>query len=269
VQFRQKALSRLQSPEELDVPVRLARPRGRLALAVTAIVVAGAGFWAVTGTIAAKVSAAGVLTHGQGGYLLQSPLAGQVTGVFAHEGDRLALGAPVLSLMTADKKAQTVPMGASGRVTALWVRVGAPVTVGASLATVERMKNPGDPLMAVLYLPQSGGPAVPVGAPVELTVQSVPVQQFGVLRGHVQQVGTTPETQAQIAGFLGDSRLAEQLSARGTTVPVLVRLDASAATKSGLAWSSAGGPPFQLQSATLVSGDVYARSKHPIDWVLP
>lgn len=269
MQFRQKALSRLQSPEELDVPVRLVRPRGRFALAVTAIVIAAAGYWAATGAIASTVSAAGVLTHAQGSYALRSPLAGQVTGIFAHEGDRLVAGAPVLSVLTADKKAEIVPMGASGRVTVLSVRIGALITVGADLATVERIENPGDPLMAVLYLPQADGSTVPVGASVELTVQSVSVRQFGLLRGRVQTVGRTPQTQAEIAGFLGDGQLAEQLSAQGATVPVLVRLEAAAGTKSGFAWSSASGPPYELQSATVVSGDIYARSKHPIDWVLP
>ena len=44
MQFRQKALSKLQSPEELDVPVHLARPQGRLVLTVTVLIMAVAGF---------------------------------------------------------------------------------------------------------------------------------------------------------------------------------------------------------------------------------
>ncbi|ARX88421.1 hypothetical protein SMD44_07908 [Streptomyces alboflavus] len=42
MQFRQQALSKLQSPEELDVPVRYARPQGLLVLAVTLVVMAAA-----------------------------------------------------------------------------------------------------------------------------------------------------------------------------------------------------------------------------------
>src|ERR1700730_1540514 len=57
VQFRQKALSKLQSPEELDVPVHLARPQGRLVLAVTVVVMAVACFWAVTGSVSPELSA--------------------------------------------------------------------------------------------------------------------------------------------------------------------------------------------------------------------
>ena len=74
MQFRQKALSKLQSPEELDLPVRFARPQGWLVLLVTVVVMAGAGYWAVTGTVSSKLSAPGILTHAQGSYVLQSPV---------------------------------------------------------------------------------------------------------------------------------------------------------------------------------------------------
>ena len=42
--------------------------------------------WAVTGTVSSKLAAPGVLTHAQGSYVLQSPVAGQVTAVHAKAG---------------------------------------------------------------------------------------------------------------------------------------------------------------------------------------
>jgi len=81
VQFRQQALAKLQSPEELDLPVRFARPQGWLVLSVTVVVMAAASVWAVTGSVASTVNAAAVLTHGEGSYILQSPAAGQITAV--------------------------------------------------------------------------------------------------------------------------------------------------------------------------------------------
>lgn len=100
MQFRQQALSKLQSPEELDLPVRFARPQGRLVLAVTVAVMAAACFWAVTGSVSSTLSAPGILTHAQGSYVLQSPVAGQVTGVLAKEGQTLPAGAPLLKVRT-------------------------------------------------------------------------------------------------------------------------------------------------------------------------
>ncbi|MFJ1565685.1 ABC transporter transmembrane domain-containing protein [Streptomyces erythrochromogenes] len=128
------------------------------------------------------------------------------------------------------------------------------------------MRDPEDPLVAVLYVPGGSGPAIPVGATVDLSVQSVPRQQFGMLRGRVTEVGRAPLTQAQIAGFLGDGGLAEQFSRHGGPVAVVVRLERSASTTSGYRWSSADGPPYAVDSRTPVSGAVHLAAQRPVDW---
>ncbi|WP_107426555.1 HlyD family efflux transporter periplasmic adaptor subunit, partial [Streptomyces albireticuli] len=230
MQFRQQALSKLQSPEELDIPVRFARPQGRLALAVTVTVMAVAGIWACTGTVTSKLSVTGVLTHAGGGYLLQSPFAGQVTEVLAEEGRPLAAGAPLLRIST-DRGDRIVRVVAGGRVTNLAARTGSVLTTGADVATVERSGNPGDPMVAVLYVPAGSARTVPVGATVDLSVPSAPRGRGGALRGRVKTVGRAPQTRAQITGFLGDRRLAEEFSRKGDPVAVLVELEGSAGSE--------------------------------------
>ncbi|WP_371619931.1 HlyD family efflux transporter periplasmic adaptor subunit [Streptomyces sp. NBC_00454] len=268
MQFRQKALSKLQSPEELDLPVRFARPQGRLVLAVTVTVMAAASFWALTGTVFSKLSAPGILTHAEGSYVLQSPVAGQVTGVLAQEGQLLSPGAPLLTVRT-DQGDRPVRAVIGGRLATLVAKVGSVVTTGADVATVEHVKDPQDPLVAVLYVPAGSGSTIPVGAPVDLSVQSVPRHRFGVLRGRVKAVGRAPQTQAQISGFLGDSGLAEQFARQGNPVAVFVELERSSATKSGYQWSSADGPPYTVDSTTPVTGAVHLAAQRPVDWLLP
>ncbi|MGW6946737.1 HlyD family efflux transporter periplasmic adaptor subunit [Streptomyces xanthophaeus] len=268
MQFRQKALSKLQSPEELDLPVRFARPQGRLVLAVTLVAVAAASFWAVTGTVSSTLSAPGILTHAEGSYVLQSPVAGQVTGVNAEEGRLLSPGEPLLTVRT-DQGDRPVRAVTGGRLTALLAEVGSIVATGADVATVERVENPDDPLVAMVYVPGGAGSTIPVGAPVDLSVQSVPRHQFGVLRGRVKAVGRTPQTQAQISGFLGDSGLAAQFAGQGNPVAVLVQLERSSATRSGYKWSSADGPPYAVDSTTPVTATVRLAAQRPVDWLLP
>ncbi|MFD5116403.1 MULTISPECIES: HlyD family efflux transporter periplasmic adaptor subunit [unclassified Streptomyces] len=268
MQFRQQALSKLQSPEEIDLPVRFARPQGCLVLAVTVVVMAAAAVWAVTGSLSSTVSAAGILNHAQGSYVLQSPVAGQVTDVLVKEGQRLPADSPLLKVRTAEGST-VVRTIAAGRVTTLVATIGSVVTTGADVAAVERVDSADDPLMAVLYLPADSGSAVPVGASVELTVQSVPAQRYGVLRGRVKSVGRTGRTAQQIAGFLGNSQLGEQFSTDGQPVPVLVRLDPSSRTASGYTWSSSAGPPYAVDSMTLTTGTIHLADQRPIDWLLP
>jgi len=191
VQFRQQALAKLQSPEDLDLPVRFARPQGWLALSVTVVVIAAASVWAVTGSVASTVGAPAVLTHGEGSYVLQSPVAGQVTAVLAKEGERLPANSPVLKVRT-DKGDALVRTVAAGRITALAATIGAIIQTGANVAAVEKVAHTSDPLYATVYVPAENASSIPANAPVDLTVQSVPTQQYGVLHGHVKSVDRWP-----------------------------------------------------------------------------
>ncbi|MEU2221727.1 HlyD family efflux transporter periplasmic adaptor subunit [Streptomyces sp. NPDC018347] len=267
MQFRQQALAKLQSPEELDLPVRLARPQGWLVLGVTVVVMAAAAVWAVTGSVASTVGAPAILTHGQGSYLLQSPVSGQVTAVLTRQGARLPANAPVLKVRTA-QGTSVIRTVAAGRVTTLAADIGQIIRTGTTVAAVEKVAHRSDPLYATVYVPAENAAAIPAHASVDLTVSSVPTERYGVLRGEVTSVDRTAQSAQSIAAFLGDSQLGEQFTRKGRPVAVLVRLDPSA-TKSGYRWSSAGGPPFRLDSMTLATGSVHLADQHPVDWLLP
>ncbi|KMS68548.1 hypothetical protein ACH49_27160 [Streptomyces leeuwenhoekii] len=268
MQFRQQALAKLQSPDELDLPVRFARPQGWLVLSVTVVAMAAASVWAVTGSVASTVSAPAVLTHGQGSYVLQSPVSGQVTAVLAEQGERLPAGAPVLKVRTAEGETVVRALGA-GRVSALAATVGQIVQTGANVAAVEKVAHARDPLYATVYVPAENAAEIRAGAAVDLTVQSVPSQEYGVLRGHVKSVDRSAQSAQQIGAFLGDSQLGEQFTKEGRPVAVTVRLDTSSATKSGYEWSTAGGPPYALTSMTLATGSIRLADQRPVDWLLP
>ncbi|GLP69467.1 hypothetical protein TUSST3_60890 [Streptomyces sp. TUS-ST3] len=268
MQFRQQALAKLQSPEELDLPVRFARPQGWLVMSVTVVVMAAASVWAVTGSVASTVSAPAILTHGQGSYILQSPVAGQVTQVIAKEGSLLPADSPVLKVRTSegDTVVRTV---AAGRVTALAATIGQIISTGANVAAVEKVAHASDPLYATVYVPAENAASIPDDAAVDLTVSSVPTQEYGVLRGHVKSVDRSAQSAQQIAAFLGDGQLGQQFTKDGRPVAVLVRLDRSKGTKSGYKWSSSGGPPFALTSMTVASGSIRLADQRPVDWLLP
>ncbi|MBC9724833.1 HlyD family efflux transporter periplasmic adaptor subunit [Streptomyces sp. TRM68367] len=268
MQFRQQALAKLQSPEELDLPVRFARPQGWLVLSVTVVAMAAASVWAVTGSVASTVSAPAILTHAQGSYVLQSPVAGQVTAVLAKQGERLPANSPVLKVRTSEGDSVVRSLDA-GRVTALAATVGQIIQTGANVAAVEKVARAKDPLYATVYVPAENASAIPDDASVDLTVQSVPSQEYGVLRGHVKSVDHSVQSAQQITAFLGDSQLGEQFTKKGRPVAVTVRLDKSSATKSGYKWSSADGPPYRLTSMTMAEGAIRLTDQHPVDWLLP
>jgi multidrug efflux pump subunit AcrA (membrane-fusion protein) len=232
------------------------------------VAMAAASVWAVTGSVTSTVSAPAILTHGEGSYILQSPVAGQVTAVLAEQGKRLPPDSPVLKVRTAqgDTVVRTV---AAGRITALAATIGQIIQTGADVASVEKVARASDPLYATVYVPAENAASIPVDAAVDLTVSSVPTQTYGVLHGHVKSVDRSAQSAQQIAAFLGDSQLGGQFTEKGRPVAVTVKLDRSPGTKSGYRWSSKDGPPFGLTSMTLASGSIRLADQRPVDWLLP
>ncbi|GGQ48309.1 HlyD family efflux transporter periplasmic adaptor subunit [Streptomyces althioticus] len=268
MQFRQQALAKLQSPEDLDLPVRFARPQGWLVLSVTVIAMAAASVWALTGSVTSTVQAPAILTYGRGSYILQSPVAGQVTAVLAREGERLPANSPVLKVRTPDGD-QVVRTLQAGRITALAASAGQIISTGADVAAVEKVRGDEPPLYATVYVPAQKAAGIPAHASVDLTVQSVPSQEYGVLRGEVTKVDRSAQSPRQIAAFLGDTQLGEEFTRDGRPVAVTVKLKRSSGTESGYAWSSADGPPFELTSMTLATGSIRLSDQRPVDWLLP
>ena len=153
--------------------------------------------------------------------------------------------------------------------TALAARIGAVVTTGADVARWNASKSADEPLVAMLYVPGDQATGVAPGAAVDLTVQAVPTQRFGVLRGHVKAVGRCPAHCAADRRIPRRPQLAKAFTAHGQPVAVTVSLEPSPTTKSGYAWSTADGPPHRLRSMTTVSASVHLKAQHPADWLLP
>jgi hypothetical protein len=195
-------------------------------------------------------------------------VAGQVIAVLAQEGERLPANSPVLKVRTSagDAVVRTV---AAGRITALAATIGQIIQTGANVAAVEKVARATDPLYATVYVPAENAASIPANAAVDLTVSSVPTQTYGVLRGHVKAVDRSAASAQSIAAFLGDSQLGEQFTKKGRPVAVLVKLDKSKGTKSGLKWSSQDGPPFALTSMTMASASIRLADQRPLDWLLP
>jgi biotin carboxyl carrier protein len=266
MKFRPQALARLQRPTALDAPIQLARPRSLLSLSMVALLLISGASWAVTGAIPRRTAAPGILTHAEGSIFLQSPYAGQITGVFVSPGSVFPAHTPLLTVESGGRS-HTIRSITGGRIISLLGSVGQVISSGVELAVIERIDESNDPLVATVYVPQASAGLVRVGSQVDLDVASAPTEQFGVLRGTVQAIGQFPQTEAQIASFLGDPQLARRFSAQGQPLSVTVRIT-TGRTISGFAWSTKSGPPFPVDSRTLVTAQVHLPPIKPIDWVV-
>ena len=90
--FREEALERLSSPEQLDKLMRVVSPQTWLPLVSMGCLVVAAGVWGVVGRIPLTVTGTGVLIRPRNVVQFQAPSAGQLLSLNIKPGDRVKLG---------------------------------------------------------------------------------------------------------------------------------------------------------------------------------
>lgn len=100
--FREKALERLSSPEQLDQLMHLVGPRDWLPLAALGSLVSAGVVWSFLGQIPVTVTGQGVLIYPRQVVPLQSPLSGSIEQLYVEEGDRIQAGERIARLDQAE-----------------------------------------------------------------------------------------------------------------------------------------------------------------------
>src|SRR5262249_37702704 len=85
--FRQAALDRLSSPEQLDQMMQVTTPKSWLALGACCILVLTALAWGIWGNVHEKVHGCGVIIKGSGVFLCTGLAEGRVEEILVREGD--------------------------------------------------------------------------------------------------------------------------------------------------------------------------------------
>src|SRR4051812_41231704 len=97
--FRETALQRLSSPEQLDQIIRVTSPQTWIALATSLVLLAGATLWSIFGAIPVRVSASGVLLDREGKLFPAAVRsAGLITDILVKAGDGVKAGQVIATL---------------------------------------------------------------------------------------------------------------------------------------------------------------------------
>ena len=100
--FRQVALERLSTPEQLDQVMRVTSPLSWLMMIAVMVIVATALIWSMFGTVPVKVSAQGILISPGGVLTVSSEHGGRITELLVRSGHRVTVGQVVAHLEQAD-----------------------------------------------------------------------------------------------------------------------------------------------------------------------
>ncbi len=265
--FRQVALERLSSPEQLDQLMQVTRPRGWLALlALIGLIVTVVG-WSFSDTIPTQVLGRGILIRGGQLVPVAAPSAGQVTSIMVHPGDTVTQGQVLAQIApAAGGAARALVSPVAGRIVDIAVAQGGGLQVGDSLASIE---DTGKPLEAVIYMPADSGANVRPGMDVQVSPTSLSREEYGFIRGKVRSVASFPSTFQSMMRVLANEQLVQEFLQAGTPIEVRIDLTPDASTPSGYRWSSSSGPPFAIGSGALCQASITLAEQRPINLVFP
>lgn len=257
--FRQTALERLSSPEQLDQLMPVTSLRGWLALLAVLGLVAALAIWSIFDRVSVQVSGRGILMRGGQTMQISAPATGQIEGLFISAEDEILAGQIIASLrpLSAATPALEVRSLVAGRVVEVAVAPGSTVMTGNRLATLE---DTSQPLEAVIYVPAAVGQNLRAGMLVEVAPDHLSREAYGFMRGVVRSVAAFPASPQAMQMMLANEQLVEEFTAAGPPLEVRVTLTT---------WSAASAPSQPLQSGMLCTALFTIAERRPIELLLP
>lgn len=125
---------------ELEMPVRIIRPRLWAGIFALVVALVGVGSWAAFGELPQQVTAPAVLTNGAGPVPVRSPGAGSVVEMKVTVGQHVSLDQPVAVLASDGRRNITSP--ADGTVIAVQAPPGTAVLAGSSIIALDPTGQP-------------------------------------------------------------------------------------------------------------------------------
>ena len=298
--FQQKALNKLQSPDELDKLYSVTDPKGWVGLATVLFLILSGIVWAIFGVMADKISGTGLMVDAAGmaniatstsGRLLtlkpkigDSVQKGQVVATveqYSTEQDIARLKADLINTTSrvdmAAKVAQLnalmdkllrdgqVVSPANGIVTEIKANPGDVVAAGTPLFSL-RLSPEQEEIKVLLYVPALDGKKILPGMTVQITTGTSDFNEYGSLIGRVSRVSEYPVSAEGVTRWSGSKETTSWIMQRagGSAMEVHIDLIKDPDTVSGYLWSSISGAPEKLTAGTACTGNIVVKRQAPI-----
>ncbi len=157
----------------------------------------------------------------------------------------------------------------AGRILEVMSDPGAIVGRGEPIVTLDMSGRTVKGLEAILYVSPAHGKQIRPGMAIQIAPATVKQEEYGLMLGRVTYVSDFPATPKGMRRVLKNDQLISALG--GNTAPYEVHADliVDPTTVSQFRWSSSKGPPLQIQSGTLATGNIEIASRRPLSMVLP
>lgn len=298
--FQQKALDRLQSPDELDKLYSVTNPVGWVALLTVMFLIISGVVWAFFGVMADKVSGTGLMVDTAGIINIAPSTNGRVLELRPRSGDQVQkdqivaiveqysteqdiarlkadLNNATSHVDMASKVAQLnaltdkllrdgqVVSPANGTVSEIKVNTGDVVAAGTPLFSLRLSPEQGE-IKVLLYVPVLDGKKIQPGMTVQISTGTTNSNEHGYLIGRVSRVSEYPVSAEGVTRWSGSKETTSWIMQRtgGSAMEVHIDLIKDPDTVSGFLWSSISGAPSRLSAGTACTGNIVVKRQAPI-----
>jgi multidrug efflux pump subunit AcrA (membrane-fusion protein) len=264
--FREKALVRLASPEELDKMIQVTDLKGWIALGGAAVILVAALIWGIFGSLPVTTQGSGLLVRQDGIKQIKSNLSGQLTALNFQAGDTVKEGQVLGKIKSDSGQESEIRSPYSGTVLEALVEKDSQLKPQDVLANLEQTDHP---LQAVIFVPLAEGKRLHPNLKVQLAPTTVRTEEYGYLLGTVSSVSQFPVSNESLLLTLKSKELVESVAASGPVIRVDVNLETAPGSPSGFKWSSSSGPQLMLTGGTPASANLILAEQSPISLLLP
>ncbi len=260
--FRQKAMERISSPEQFDKMVRVTLPRRWVALLGILLALTVVLVWAFVASVSTTISGPGYFLPQGGLRDVTAPASGLVGKLELSRGQHVVAGEQVGTISRLGGAPIPVSAAATGVIAQVNAAVGDYVYAGNSLAQIVPV---GWPMVVYAYLPVEEAAGLLPGTAVHVNFGSGVGSAFGFVKGSVLTSSQFPVTESHLRSILRVSSVIASIEKLGPVGEVVVALDETGTTKSGLEWGVGKGPPGVLPAGLTATVTFIVGSHHPIN----
>jgi hypothetical protein len=279
--YREKALSKLSSPEQLDQLIQVVNPKYWVMLSALAIVVIIFAISLIYGEVPITISGEGIIMNPKGIQGIIAEETGYIKNIAVSDNNMVVKDQVIAEIKplsvnteednapeTSNKKRQNVKVTSpdAGKLFAFWVIDNDYVKSGDTIGVIE---TPCSELEALIFIPLFESKKIEPNMKVEISPSTINKENYGYLNGEVTEVGEYPLTRTSLMGYVRNTTLVDRFLDNSMPIKVNVKLLKNPDSPSGYMWSSGMGPKFKISKATLCSARIIVGEVKPISLFLP
>jgi uncharacterized membrane-anchored protein YhcB (DUF1043 family) len=269
--FRENALKRCHSPDDLQASLKVTRPGDWLWLMIMISILAGLMIWVVWGRLTMTVSSTGIILplsyiqHSE--KVIQENLRDHQARVKMLKNildSKRHLYQKHYLTVTELEKAEAEYIYAKSDL--MNSQQHSNPNIDEAIFNEDKF-TPNQPLYALVFVKNGEGKRIANGMTAYVLPKILSAYEYGYIKGKVESISRYPASREVAYSYLGNMSLVDEYFYGGAPFIVKIRLTNNPDSVSGLSWTTSKGAAFTIQSGTTVTAMIVSQVSTPLKFL--